>query len=242
MWAEAGADTNGLDAAAGSFYVYGQNNHTLHSTPAVGDAVVFGYAGGGVADHVAIVTQVNGDGTIQSVSGDWGGDNGSEATFASTSHSVLNAPAYGSSVGNAPGIIGMTISGFISPAGTGGSPPPGGGSCSFGPGYCTATSQCENGEWVPRSSDPAACTSGPGVAGSSYCSEGDGYCTATEQCDNHRWVPRSSDPAACTSGPGATPSNYCSEGDGYCTATEQCDNHRWVPRSSDPAACTSGPG
>ena len=40
---------------------------------AVGDAVVFDYQGGGVADHVAIVTQVNCDGTIESVSGDWNG-------------------------------------------------------------------------------------------------------------------------------------------------------------------------
>jgi hypothetical protein len=243
VWAEGGADTSGLSAAAGSFYVYGENNHTLHGTPAVGDAVVFNYAGGGYADHVAIVTQVNSNGTIETVSGDWAGASGSEATFASTSHVDLNAPAYGSSVGSTPGIIGMTISGFISPAGTGGSPPPGAGAaCSFGPGYCTATSQCEDHHWVPRSSDPAACTSGPGATPSDYCSEGDGYCTATSQCDSHHWVPRSSDPAACTSGPGATPSDYCSEGGGYCTATSQCENHHWVPRSSDPAACTSGPG
>jgi len=244
VWAEAGANTSGLSAAAGSFYVYGQNNGTLHSTPALGDAVVFDYAGGGYADHVAIVTQVNGDGTIETVSGDWGGANGSEATFASTSHVVLNAPAYGSSVGSYPGVMGMTISGFISPAGTGGSPPPGGGSCSEGPGYCTASSQCENGQWVPRASDPAACTSGPGATNSSdACGYGPGYCTATLQCDNGQWVPRSSDPTACSSGPGATgSSNACSYGDGYCTASLQCDSGQWVPRSSDPAACTSGPG
>jgi hypothetical protein len=75
------------------------------------------------------------------------------------------------------------------------------GSCSEGPGYCTSTSQCEDHHWVPRDTDPAACTSGPGTTDS--CSEGDGYCTATSQCDNHHWVDRFDDPAACTSGPGA---------------------------------------
>jgi hypothetical protein len=33
-----------------------------------------------------------------------------------------------------------------------------------GGGYCTATLQCENGHWVPRSQDSASCTSGPGSA------------------------------------------------------------------------------
>jgi len=197
VWGQAGANTSGLSAAAGSFYVYGQEHGTLHSSPSVGDAVVFDYVGGGVADHVAIVTRVNSNGTIESVSGDWAGESGSEATFSSTSRADLNAPAYGARVGSKPAIIGMTISGYISPAGVGG----GSVACSEGPGYCTATSQCENGQWVPRASDPAACTSGPGASGGNSCSEGDGYCTATMQCDNHQWVPRSSDPTACTSGP-----------------------------------------
>ena len=118
VWANAGvSDVSGLDAAAGSFYVYGQNHGTLSNTPAVGDAVVFDYQGGGVADHVAIVTQVNSDGTIESVSGDWNGDSGSEATFSSTSKVVLNTPAYASTVGGTPGVMGMTISGFIAPTG-----------------------------------------------------------------------------------------------------------------------------
>ncbi len=118
VWSHAGvSDVSGLDAAAGSFYVYGQNNGTLSNTPAVGDAAVFDYQGGGVADHVAIVTQVNSDGTIETVSGDWNGDSGSEATFSSTSKVVLNSPAYASTVGSTPGIMGMTISGFIAPTG-----------------------------------------------------------------------------------------------------------------------------
>lgn len=200
-WAAVGADTAGLSAAAGSFYVYGQNHGTLHSTPRLGDAVVFNYKGNGYADHVAIVTRVNSNGTIESVSGDWAGQSGSEATFSSTSHADLNAPAYWSGVGSVPGIIGMKISGFISPAGTGA--PPVSATCSEGPGYCTATSQCENGRLVPRASDPTACTSGPGASGSNACSEGPGYCTASSQCENHHWVSRASDPAACTSGPGA---------------------------------------
>ncbi len=118
VWANAGvSNVSGLDAAAGSFYVYGQNNGTLSNTPAVGDAVVFDYQGGGVADHVAIVTQVNSDGTIESVSGDWNGDSGSEATFSSTSKVYLNSPAYSSTVGTSPAVMGMTISGYIAPVG-----------------------------------------------------------------------------------------------------------------------------
>jgi len=118
VWSNAGvSNVSGLDAAAGSFYVYGQNNGTLSNTPAVGDAVVFDYQGGGVADHVAIVTQVNSDGTIESVSGDWNGDSGSEATFSSTSKVYLNSPAYSSTVGTSPAVMGMTISGYIAPVG-----------------------------------------------------------------------------------------------------------------------------
>ena len=203
VWGRAGANTNGLDAAAGSFYAYGQNHGTLHSRPSVGDAVVFNYQGGGYADHVAIVTKVFSNGEIETVSGDWGGQSGSEAHFASTSHVDLNAPAYGSHIGSVPGIMGMKISGFISPAGTPGSPPPKAVKCTEGPGYCTATEQCENGDWVPRDSDPHACTSGPGAATNGDCSEGPGYCTATEQCEDGHWVNRSTDPHACTSGPGA---------------------------------------
>lgn len=202
VWGQAGATTSGLDAAAGSFYTYGLNHGTLHSTPSVGDAVVFNYKGGGVADHVAIVTRVNSNGTIETVSGDWGGESGSEAHFSSTSHADLNAPAYAARIGDEPGIMGMKISGFISPAGTPGSPPPKAVECSEGPGYCTATQQCENGEWVPRDTDPTACTSGPGASNSGDCSEGPGYCTSTLQCEDGHWVERASDPHACTSGPG----------------------------------------
>jgi predicted small lipoprotein YifL len=118
VWASTGAgSTSELTAAAGSFYVYGQNHGTLSSTPHLGDAVVFDYQGGGVADHVALVTQVNSDGTIETVSGDWNGQGGSEAQFSSTSRVVLNSPAYSPTVGTAPGVMGMTISGYIGPVG-----------------------------------------------------------------------------------------------------------------------------
>jgi len=118
VWEHVGAgNTSELTAAAGSFYVYGQNHGTLSNTPEIGDAVVFNYHGGGVADHVALVSQVNSDGTIETVSGDWNGQSGTEAQFSSTSHVVLNSPAYPGTVGSSPGIMGMTISGFIKPVG-----------------------------------------------------------------------------------------------------------------------------
>ena len=104
VWADAGRQAHVASSrpAAGSFYVYGQNHGTLSTRPTVGDAVVFDYQGGGVADHVALVTQVNSDGTIETVSGDWNGQSGSEAHFSSTSHVVLNAPAYAPTVGSHP--------------------------------------------------------------------------------------------------------------------------------------------
>jgi hypothetical protein len=116
VWANEGADVSGLSAAAGSFYVYGQNHGTLQDTPCLGCAVVFNYQGGGVADHVAVVTQVNDDGTIESVSGDFNGQAGTEAEFASTSSVVLNSPAYASAVGAAPWQLGNDpISGYVRP-------------------------------------------------------------------------------------------------------------------------------
>jgi hypothetical protein len=118
VWAQAGVENlSGLTAAAGSFYMYGKNNGTLHDTPHVGDAVVFNSNGGGYADHVAVVTVVNANGTIEAVSGDWGGKDGSEAYFSSTSYVVVNAPAFNPTVGTYPSVIGMKISGYISPVG-----------------------------------------------------------------------------------------------------------------------------
>jgi hypothetical protein len=177
VWGRAGADTSGLTAAAGSFYVYGLDHRTLHSKPAVGDAVVFDYQGGGVAEHVAIVVQVNGNGTIETISGDWGGDSGSEAEFASTSRVVRNAPAYGSAEGSRPGIMGMTISGYVSPAGTGGSSSTGGEHSSGGGKDCYSDTK---GKDMPDN----ACVQS--------ASDGDWY-----QCDNGSWTDRWTDPTAC---------------------------------------------
>ena len=107
--------TNPDVVAAGSFYLYGERHGTLHDSPKVGDAVVFNYVGGGVAEHVAIVSSVASDGKIETISGDWDGESGSEAHFASTSRVVHNTPAYNHDVGTEPGIMGMKISKYVSP-------------------------------------------------------------------------------------------------------------------------------
>ena len=118
VWQHTGVlDTTELTPAAGSFYLYGLQNGTLTGTPAVGDAAVFNYYGNGVAEHVAIVTAVNADGTIETTSGDWGGHGGTEAGFSSTSSVVLNAPPYVEAVGKVPPQMGMVLSGFIAPVG-----------------------------------------------------------------------------------------------------------------------------
>ncbi len=117
VWKQAGADVDGLTAAAGTFYCYGQEHGTLSNTPHVGDAVVYNYQGNCWADHVALVTKVNPDGTIVTVSGNWGGQSGSQAHFSSTSSVKVNQPAYLGVVGSKPGVMNMKISGFISPAG-----------------------------------------------------------------------------------------------------------------------------
>ncbi|NUP06026.1 MAG: CHAP domain-containing protein [Polyangiaceae bacterium] len=116
-WEQAGADVDGLTAAAGSFYCYGEEHGTLSSTPHVGDAVVYNYQGNCWADHVALVTKVNPDGSIITVSGNWGGQSGSQAHFSSTSSVKINQPAYSGEVGSYSNVMGNTISGFISPAG-----------------------------------------------------------------------------------------------------------------------------
>ncbi|MGW2370779.1 MULTISPECIES: FG-GAP-like repeat-containing protein [Kitasatospora] len=112
VWNQEGVDVSGLTAGAGSFYTYGKNNGTLSSTPAVGDAVVFNYSGGGYADHVAIVTQVNADGTIVTVGGD---ENGVHGNWAATSAVHQDGP-YNGGLGWTP-YMGMSISGYIAPVG-----------------------------------------------------------------------------------------------------------------------------
>jgi len=73
--------------------------------------------------------------------------------------------------------------------------------CNHGPGYCTATLQCDDGHWIVRQDDPHACTTVVNVQ--EPCDKGPGFCTSTLQCENGHWVPRWDDPHACTSGPGS---------------------------------------
>ncbi|GAA1663560.1 hypothetical protein GCM10009765_11330 [Fodinicola feengrottensis] len=123
VWANSGvADLSGLNPLARSFYTYGTSRGIVTSTPAVGDAVVFSNVKGDTSadsngiHHVAIVTAVSG-GTIETVSGDWGGQSGTEAHFASTSHVIHNTPAYGSAVGTYSSVMDMWIEGYIPPPG-----------------------------------------------------------------------------------------------------------------------------
>lgn len=62
VWRQAGITVGGLTAAASTFYAYGQQHSTWHTTnPRVGDAVVFNLSSSGTyASHVGLVTAVNG--------------------------------------------------------------------------------------------------------------------------------------------------------------------------------------
>ncbi|MER6051309.1 CHAP domain-containing protein (plasmid) [Streptomyces sp. BHT-5-2] len=103
-WAQAGYDVNGLSPAAGSFAEYGAG---LHPDPHVGDAVVFDYRGNGSADHVAIVTAVNGDGSIESTGGN-------EVTEDAATSTVHHDGPYSGAVGDSS-YWNMAISGYVSP-------------------------------------------------------------------------------------------------------------------------------
>jgi hypothetical protein len=81
VWDKSSIDITGLDPWAGHFGGYG----TVQSTPHIGDAVLFNYdPSRQYADHVAMVTAVYQDGTIDAVSGDVGGT-GSGSQFWSSS-------------------------------------------------------------------------------------------------------------------------------------------------------------
>ncbi len=105
VWAQNGVNVNGLTPGAGSFASY---KNGLHTTPHVGDAVVFDYNYSGWASHVAIVTAVNSDGTITSI----GGNQGSNDVTASqvSAHTYSGALGYSS-------FMGKSISGYVSPDG-----------------------------------------------------------------------------------------------------------------------------
>lgn len=103
-WAQAGYNVAGLTPAAGSFGQYGAG---LHSDPQVGDVVLFNYDGSSYADHVAIVTAVNPDGTIESIGGN-------EVTNDPSTSSVNHDGPYSGAVGSSD-YWGMPISGYVSP-------------------------------------------------------------------------------------------------------------------------------
>lgn len=111
VWGNRNLNVDRLTAAAGSFYLYGQQKGTLHTdsgyVPQVGDAVVFNYQGNGYADHVGMVDTVNADGTIRTINGNWG-------TGGPGSTSV----EYGSGPGRVGQYLaGQQISAFVSPVG-----------------------------------------------------------------------------------------------------------------------------
>ena len=122
-------NASALNAAAVSFYNYGIDNATLHTAatykPQVGDAVVYdvvvpaGKIYGRTADHVGLVTAVDPDGSIETANGDFGGTSGSGEAYFSETSTVVAAPIAAAQVpvGSTPSSVGMTISGYITPAG-----------------------------------------------------------------------------------------------------------------------------
>ena len=117
VWLSSGVPdpSSELGAAVTEFVDYGQTNKTLSDKPVLGAAAIFQMSGSD--NHVAIVTQVNTDGTIETVSGDWEGTGSTEPGFASTSKVVLNAPAYPDTIGSTPGVMGQTLYTFVLPLG-----------------------------------------------------------------------------------------------------------------------------
>ncbi|OAR25080.1 hypothetical protein A8W25_28580 [Streptomyces sp. ERV7] len=94
-----------LTDGAASFYKYGKVNGTLHSTPKVGDAVVYDYNGVDWAAHVALVTGFDGT-NVTMVGGNEGHRTHPDGIVQTESTSRWQ-------VGQAP--WGQTISGYISP-------------------------------------------------------------------------------------------------------------------------------
>jgi hypothetical protein len=120
VWWKAGAINAGpktqiLTPAAASFGDYGR---VRPSNPRVGDAVLFGYRRKAHrAAHIAIVVQVNANGTIVTVGGDEGGQSGTDEHFAATSRVIMDGPyngAHGSMDPMSPGFP-HPISGYVSP-------------------------------------------------------------------------------------------------------------------------------
>jgi hypothetical protein len=112
VWWKAGAlNTDLLTPAAGSFGSYGP---VRPDNPRVGDAVLFNYnAAHHTADHVAIVIQVNANGTIVTIGGDENGQQGSDQHWASTSSVAQDGPYNGAH--NSTDGPGQPLSGYVSP-------------------------------------------------------------------------------------------------------------------------------
>ena len=189
-WGKEGvADVSELGPNAGSFYCYGKTNHTLHSKPQVGDAVVFNYHGRCVADHVSIVSKVESDGKIETISGGWGGQSGEgEVENASTSHVADNGPPFDGKIGSSA--LGLTISAYVSPlASEGGGGGGGGGSSGSGAasGSGSADVSLANGcfsDTLNRKMPDNACVQSK-------------FDDIWYQCDSGSWVVRWTDPDAC---------------------------------------------
>lgn len=135
VWGNSGYDTSGLTAGVISFWDYGANNGTLHTSasyqPRVGDAVMY-RSYDDPYGHVAIVASVNSNGSITTVNGDWAGVSGhGQAEFAETSSAVeITIPSGQWNVGDEPSVVdpgdGFVIIGYTTPVanGTGNTPPP----------------------------------------------------------------------------------------------------------------------
>ncbi|WP_211191613.1 CHAP domain-containing protein [Actinoplanes sp. TBRC 11911] len=154
VWRNSGLNVSGLTAAAQSFYTYGQSHGTFHSTAQPGDAVVYSSSPGGYADHVAIVTAVNADGSVVTANGDWGGQSGTMAHFAVTSSVVkVTIPAASASTGSWVAAANYYITGIVGASGSGGSAPPEGSGSPY-----SAASICGSGYGVVDSHDLGAAT------------------------------------------------------------------------------------
>ncbi|MFF9645301.1 FG-GAP-like repeat-containing protein [Kitasatospora aureofaciens] len=100
------AHLGSLTDGAASFYDYGRAYGTLHTTPKVGDAIVYEYSNG-YAQHVAMVAAFDGT-TMTAIGGNEGHSSGH------TDGIVQRESTSNWSVGSAP--WGQRISGYISPA------------------------------------------------------------------------------------------------------------------------------
>lgn len=106
VWAQAGANVDGLTPAAGSFGEYGP----VGGTPQIGDAVLYNYNGHGYADHVALVVAIYPNGTFDRIAG----DEGNHTSFATST--VDRDGPFRSAVGSTDS--GQTLSGYVAPRGS----------------------------------------------------------------------------------------------------------------------------